>query len=155
LPNGWIRWPHICLGCGARDSYEEVKDEGRHSSGRSGVDHCYVVQGEGVIVIDGGAPGKANDFMKGIERVSIKPEEVQLIVLTHGHWDHIASAKEIKEATGAKIAMHQQEKDWLERPLRPPSPGPPGVTAWGRIPIGIVAMPLRGYVIRAQRQREA
>jgi glyoxylase-like metal-dependent hydrolase (beta-lactamase superfamily II) len=36
--------------------------------------------------------------------------------------------------------MHQQEKDWLERPLRPPSPGPPGVTAWGRILIGIVAM---------------
>lgn len=38
-----------------------------------GFDHCYVIQGEGVIVIDGGAPGKANDFMKGIERVSIKP----------------------------------------------------------------------------------
>lgn len=106
-----------------------------------GFDLCYVIQGEGVIMIDGGAPNKANDFMKGIERVSIKPEEIRLIVLTHGHWDHIGSARDIKEITGAEIAMHRQEKDWLEKSLKPL---PPGATAWGRILIGIMAvfMPL-------------
>jgi len=40
--------------------------------------------------------------MKGIKTLSIKPEDIQLIVITHGHWDHIGSAKEIKEITGAK-----------------------------------------------------
>ncbi len=52
------------------------------------------------------------------------------MVITHGHWDHIGSAKEIKESTGAKIAIHDCEAHWLEESLTPLSPG---VTAWGRI----------------------
>jgi len=100
-------------------------------------DHCYVIQGEGVIMIDGGAPKQAKGFMDAIERLSIKPEDIQLIVITHGHWDHIGSAKDIKEITGAKIAMHRQEKDWLENSLKPL---PPGVTTWGRIFAKIMAM---------------
>lgn len=95
-----------------------------------GFDHAYIIQGQGTIMIDGGAPKQAKSFSKALENASIKPEEVQLIVLTHGHWDHIGSAKEIKEITGAKIAMHQREKHWLESSLKPM---PPGVTTWGHI----------------------
>jgi glyoxylase-like metal-dependent hydrolase (beta-lactamase superfamily II) len=95
-----------------------------------GFDHCYIIQDKGTIMVDGGAPKKAKEFSKTVKNLSIKPEEVRLIVLTHGHWDHIASAKEIKEITGAKIAMHQREKDWLEKSLKPM---PPGVTTWGHI----------------------
>lgn len=102
-----------------------------------GFDHCYVIQGEGVIMIDGGAPKQAKRFLKAIERLPAKPEEIKLIVITHGHWDHIGSAKDIKDITGAKIAMHQQEKDCLEKSLKPL---PPGVTLWGRIFAKIMAM---------------
>ena len=95
-----------------------------------GIDCCYLIQAEGTILIDGGAPGKVKDFEKKLEKISINPEDIQLMVLTHGHWDHIASAKDIKEFTGAKIALHQNEKDWLEKSFKPL---PPGVTKWGRI----------------------
>jgi glyoxylase-like metal-dependent hydrolase (beta-lactamase superfamily II) len=101
-----------------------------------GFDHCYVIQGEGIIMVDGGAPNQAKGFMEALERLSVRPEEIQLIVITHGHWDHIGSAKDIKEITGAKIAMHRREKDWLEKSLKPL---PPGVTTWGRILIGTMA----------------
>jgi len=102
-----------------------------------GVACCYVIRAEGTILIDGGAPKKAKNFMKGIETLSIKPEDIQLIVITHGHWDHIGSAKEIKEITGAKIALHRNEKDWLEKSLMPL---PPAVTLWGRIFAKIMAV---------------
>ena len=102
-----------------------------------GFDHCYVIQGEGIIMVDGGAPNQAKGFMEALETLSVRPEEIQLIVITHGHWDHIGSAKDIKEITGAKIAMHRREKDWLEKSLKPL---PPGVTTWGRILIGTMAM---------------
>ena len=95
-----------------------------------GFDCCYIIQDKRTIMIDGGAPGKIKAFLKGIKKLSIKPEQVKLIVITHGHWDHIASAKDIKEKTGAKIALHKNEKEWLEKSLKPM---PPGVNRWGRI----------------------
>jgi glyoxylase-like metal-dependent hydrolase (beta-lactamase superfamily II) len=81
-------------------------------------------------MVDGGAPKKVKEFTKTIEKIGIKTHDIQLIILTHGHWDHIGSAKEIKELTGAKIAFHHFEKEWLEKSLKPM---PPGVTIWGRI----------------------
>jgi glyoxylase-like metal-dependent hydrolase (beta-lactamase superfamily II) len=102
-----------------------------------GVACCYLLQGDGIIMIDGGAPNQAKCFLKALERLSIQPRDLRLLVLTHGHWDHIGSAKDIKEITGAKIAMHKREKDWLEKSLKPL---PPGVTLWGKIFAKIMAM---------------
>jgi hydroxyacylglutathione hydrolase len=102
-----------------------------------GADHCYIIQGESTIMIDGGVPKQVKGFIKAMGKLSIKPKDIKLIVLTHGHWDHIGSAKEIKELTGAKLALHQEEKDWLEKSLKPL---PPGVTAWGKIFVKIMAM---------------
>jgi len=102
-----------------------------------GFDHCYIIQDKGTIMIDGGAPKQAKEFAKAMEKISIKPQDIQLMIMTHGHWDHIASAKEIKEITGATIAMHQREKDWLEKSLKPM---PPGVTTWGHILAKIITM---------------
>jgi glyoxylase-like metal-dependent hydrolase (beta-lactamase superfamily II) len=95
-----------------------------------GVDQCYVVRGEGTIMIDGGSPNQSKRFIKAMATLHLNPKDIGLIVITHGHWDHIGSAKDIKEVTGAKIAMHTREKDWLEKSLKPLSPA---VTTWGRI----------------------
>jgi len=102
-----------------------------------GFDHCYLIQDKGTIMVDGGAPKKAKEFTKAIEKIGIKTHDIQLIVITHGHWDHIGSAKEIKKLTGAKIALHHLEKEWLEKSLKPM---PPGVTTWGHILSKIVTM---------------
>ena len=99
-----------------------------------GFDQCYVLKSEGVIAVDAGAPNKGRNFERGLERASINPQEVQLIVITHGHWDHVGSAGELKAITGAKLAMHRREVDWLEQSL---TPLPPGVTLWGRIFISL------------------
>jgi glyoxylase-like metal-dependent hydrolase (beta-lactamase superfamily II) len=99
-----------------------------------GFDQCYVLKSEGVIAVDAGAPNKGRNFARGLERASIDPQDVQLIVITHGHWDHVGSAGELKAITGAKLAMHQREVHWLEQSL---TPLPPGVTLWGRIFISL------------------
>jgi hydroxyacylglutathione hydrolase len=95
-----------------------------------GIDQCYLIRDKGTIMVDGGAPKKIKEFTNAIEKIGIKAHEIQLIIITHGHWDHIGSAKEIKKLTGAKIASHHLEKGWLENSLKPM---PPGVTTWGHI----------------------
>ena len=101
-----------------------------------GADNCYVVKEEGTIMIDSGTPKKGKKFVKRLKKLSINPKDIKLIIITHGHWDHIGSAKEIKEITGAKIAMHQLEKDCLEKSLKLV---PPAVNRWGHIFAWIVS----------------
>jgi glyoxylase-like metal-dependent hydrolase (beta-lactamase superfamily II) len=95
-----------------------------------GIDQCYVIQDEGTILIDGGELKKGRVFKNALEKLSIDPKEIQLIVLTHGHFDHVGSVRDIKRITGAKIAIHQLDKFYLEMGL---VVIPPGVTLWGKI----------------------
>lgn len=95
-----------------------------------GITRVHIIKGEKTIIIDGGMAGQAKKFAKAIEKLSIKPQDIVLIVLTHGDWDHVGSVKDIKDLTGARIALHREEKDWLEKPL---IHWPPGVTALGKM----------------------
>lgn len=95
-----------------------------------GFDQCYLIGDKDLIMIDAGESNKKKEFLKKLTDLGIKPEQIKLVVITHGHWDHIGSAKDIKETTGAKIAMHENEKEWLEKSM---IIHPPGVTLWGKI----------------------
>ncbi len=96
----------------------------------SGINTCYVIKEKGTIMVDGGPPKMRAIFLKRMKDVSVDPEEIQLIVLTHGHFDHVGSAKEIQEITGAKIAIHEKDSMDLEQGF---SNWPKGVTTWGKI----------------------
>jgi len=104
-----------------------------------GFSRSYVLRGEAVIAVDCGCAGKGRDFLKGLEAAGIAPGDVELIIITHGHSDHVGSAYEIKSATDAKLAMHSCESKWMENPTMP---SPPGVTRWGRI-----FLALRRYIM--------
>jgi len=95
-----------------------------------GISNCYLLMGERIVMVDAGAPGRAEDFVRGIADVPIQPDEIELVVISHGHTGHIGTAQSIKRITNAQIAIHETEREWLESG-RPPLP--PGVTAWGRI----------------------
>jgi len=95
-----------------------------------GFDQCYLIGDKDWIMIDAGQSNKKKQFLKKLTDFGIKPEQIKLVIITHGHWDHIGSAKDIKEITGAKIAMHENEKEWLEKSI---INLPPGVTLWGKI----------------------
>jgi glyoxylase-like metal-dependent hydrolase (beta-lactamase superfamily II) len=97
--------------------------------------NCFVLQDKGTILIDAGGPKQAKKFKKELDKASIKPEDIKLMLITHGHFDHIGSAQEIKEMTGAKIAMHEADKANLEKGE---VQFPPGVTGWGRFIMSIL-----------------
>lgn len=115
---------------------------------RLGVDQAYILKGRGTVMIDGGAPGKLKCFLREMDRIQVPPDEIKLIILTHGHWDHIGSASDIQMISGAKIAMHEEERSWLEKPV---NAMPPGACLWGRVFGGILKLFLRWIRITPAR----
>jgi glyoxylase-like metal-dependent hydrolase (beta-lactamase superfamily II) len=106
---------------------------------RLGISRSYVVRAEGAILIDGGAPNQARALARGLQRIGLPPSEIRLLVITHAHWDHVGSAAAIRRLTGAPIAVHHREQDWLETASMP---HPPGVTTWGRVVAALVRLVL-------------
>lgn len=74
-------------------------------------ENCYLVWDENNIamLID---PG--DDAWKIKEEIKKQNLQVEKIVLTHGHYDHVGAVNAIKEATGAKVLAFQKEKPLIE-----------------------------------------
>jgi glyoxylase-like metal-dependent hydrolase (beta-lactamase superfamily II) len=97
---------------------------------RLGINRCYVVQAEGCIMVDTGLPQSARAIEQWLGSLPIDPHDIQLIILTHGHADHVGSAFKVKQFTGAKIAIHEYDKEMFERgKVVWPTPA----STWGRI----------------------
>jgi len=103
---------------------------GKIISIQSGINTFYVIKERGIIMVDGGSPNAAGKFLNSMQKSSINPKEMVLIILTHGDFDHVGSAKDIQDLTGAKIAIHEKDRMILEQGL---FNWPEGVNAWGKI----------------------
>lgn len=79
-----------------------------------GVTSCYLIIGKEIVMIDAGMPNKLQLFKKVLSKNKIDPARIKLIVLTHSHFDHCGSASDIRDLTGAKIAIHESERECVE-----------------------------------------
>ena len=78
--------------------------------------------------MDAGPPKSIDIFIQALQGLAIDPESIELILLTHGHWDHWGSLQEIKNLTSAPGAINHREKDWVENAE---VHLPPGIGRWG------------------------
>ncbi len=98
---------------------------------RLGINSSYLIRGSnGIILVDAGTPNKIRSFKRKLARLYIHPEDIKLIILTHSHFDHSGSAKDIRALTGAKVVMHEIEKSFFDEDR---FAMPKGVNTWGKI----------------------
>jgi len=76
--------------------------------------NCYILGDEvtkEAVVID---PGGDEDEI--LEVLNYNKFNLKLIIDTHGHFDHVDANLPLKEATGAKIAIHEADAQMLAQP---------------------------------------
>jgi len=96
--------------------------EGIYSIPEMGMSNAYLVEdGDKLLVIDTGMPGHAKKIVSYVKSLGKDPRSVETVVLTHPDLDHSGSAAQLKQLTGAKVAIHEEdaprlagEKPWSE-----------------------------------------
>ena len=59
-------------------------------------------------------PGKSNEIIKFlVNNLKRNPEDIKTIVITHHHFDHIGSLDKLKKISGARVAVHSADADYL------------------------------------------
>ncbi len=82
-----------------------------------------LIDGKDLTLIDSGLPRNGKKIMDYIQRIDHRPNDISCIILTHFHLDHVGSAPQLKKLTGAKIAVHEKEADYVSQEKKPPRLG--------------------------------
>lgn len=78
--------------------------------------NCYLVRTEGgFILIDMAKAGKRGMVERELDSAGCTPDDLKLIVLTHGDSDHCGNAAYLREKFSTKIAIHEADSGMVER----------------------------------------
>jgi hydroxyacylglutathione hydrolase len=78
--------------------------------------NCYLIKiGSSFILIDTGLPNKRSELEKELQSAGCRPENLKLIILTHGDYDHAGNADYLRKQYAVKIAMHREDWGRVER----------------------------------------
>ncbi|MCA1917280.1 MBL fold metallo-hydrolase [Methanospirillum hungatei] len=77
--------------------------------------NAYIVKQAGVILIDTGIPGSEQKILDAFNEHGLKPHDISLIIITHGHQDHAGSAAALQEISGAPVVCHTDDAGFLAK----------------------------------------
>jgi hydroxyacylglutathione hydrolase len=78
--------------------------------------NCYLLEAAGgFVLVDTGTPEKRQALEARLTKAGCARGRLQLIVLTHGDYDHAGNAAVLRERYGAPIAMHAGDSPRVER----------------------------------------
>ncbi|MGC9313436.1 MAG: MBL fold metallo-hydrolase [Sediminispirochaetaceae bacterium] len=81
-----------------------------------GITTCYLLPaGEGYLLIDTGYEKDYPKFRRALTQLSIDPEEIRWLLLTHHHDDHAGFAARLIEETGCRLIVHADAVEPLAR----------------------------------------
>ena len=97
---------------------------------RLGVTNTYLIRGaDGWLLVDTGIRGKEALFFRQLARRGILPEQIRLIVITHGHFDHVGTLFAIKSRCRCPVLIHAADAHLVRNAE---IAIPPGISRIGR-----------------------
>jgi len=78
--------------------------------GEVGHTELYLLQGERLAIVDAGCSDTPERFILPVlEDMGYRPEDLDLILNTHGHFDHAGGDARLAEATGAEVWVPEED----------------------------------------------
>lgn len=76
--------------------------------------NTYVIKDELTVLIDPGLENYLEQQLKEMQDDGIDPKDIDVIAITHLHPDHCGATAALKEISGAKVALHPLQVDYLD-----------------------------------------
>jgi hydroxyacylglutathione hydrolase len=71
--------------------------------------NAYLVIDQKAILVDAGFPGDADAIMHAITKAGLTPQDMTLLVHTHGHIDHVGATAVLQQRLGVPTMIHQAD----------------------------------------------
>jgi len=80
-----------------------------------GTVNCYLIRTSvGYVLVDTGGSNARKELHDKLERAGCTPGSLELVLLTHGDFDHIGNAAYLRSAFGVPTAMHRDDAAMAE-----------------------------------------
>lgn len=102
---------------------------------RVGVTNTYLLRDRGAVVVDPGGPRSGRAVVRRLEALLGRDGRVDLVIATHGHFDHVGAAADLRRGLGAPLAVHRGDAEWVRSGTWT---WPLALTPWGRFMRGVL-----------------
>lgn len=87
----------------------------------SGPFNWYIIRQDGrLTLVDAGFPSHYKIFAEGLRSIGHTIKDVEAVILTHAHADHIGFAERIRKQIGVPVFIHSDDAQMACRPLQLP-----------------------------------
>jgi glyoxylase-like metal-dependent hydrolase (beta-lactamase superfamily II) len=85
---------------------------------------CYLIEEAGAVtVVDAGLPAYYSDLVTELAAMGRSIDDVDALVLTHGHSDHIGFAERMRTAHGTEVTVHELDAELARGEVPNPTAG--------------------------------
>jgi glyoxylase-like metal-dependent hydrolase (beta-lactamase superfamily II) len=90
--------------------------EGVHRIGEHFVNWYLVEEGGRITIVDAGLPASWKSLLEALDGIGRSPGDVEALVLTHAHFDHIGFAERARVELGIPVWVHENDVPLTKRP---------------------------------------
>jgi glyoxylase-like metal-dependent hydrolase (beta-lactamase superfamily II) len=79
----------------------------------------YLLEEDGrLTIVDAGVPSSWDSLQDALERLGRRADDVEALVLTHAHFDHVGFAEKARTRLGIPVYVHENDAPLLRHPWR-------------------------------------
>jgi glyoxylase-like metal-dependent hydrolase (beta-lactamase superfamily II) len=97
--------------------YRDVA-EGVHRIGEHFVNFYLVEEAGRITIVDAGLPASWDSLLEALGKIGRAPPDVEALVLTHAHFDHIGFAERARRVLGIPVWVHENDAPLARRPFQ-------------------------------------
>jgi len=87
-----------------------------HQIGGKGFDsNIYLIIDKTIALIDAGTGMNFETVKQKLGKFNLKPNDIELLINTHCHYDHVGGDMDFIRSAGCKVAIHELEADMLRK----------------------------------------